>query len=82
MFKKIKDYFKNATFKGVVKDLIKVLRDFFAWRFSMITIGGLASIMVYFGVSKFLSKFFGFIFIVYFVIALVATLVKIHKEKG
>ena len=78
MFKKIKEYLKNATFKSVLKDVVKVAKEFFAWRFAMITIGGLASVFTYLGVSR----FFGFIFIAYFVVCIFVELVRIHKENN
>ena len=65
MFKKINDYFKGATFMSVVLDVVKVLKEFFAWRFAISVVGILASIIAYKE-----SKFLGFIFLVYFIISL------------
>lgn len=77
MFKKIRDYFNGATFMSVVLDVIKLLKEFFAWRFAIDLMGIFASIIVYAAASKFA----GFIFLVYFVISLCVEIVRMNKER-
>jgi len=77
MFKKINDYFKNATFISVALDVVKLLKDFFAWRFAIDLMGIFASIIVYAAASKFA----GFIFLAYFIISLCVEIVRMNKER-
>jgi len=52
LVKKVKDYFKAATVKSVLKDVCKAIWKFFHWRFATIVLGGFASFIVYFDSSK------------------------------
>ena len=73
----VKAYFKTATVKGVVKDVVKAVVKFFDWKFSRNTVSILASLIVYYECYKVL----GFILLASSLIMLISDIVSYLKSK-
>jgi hypothetical protein len=67
LVKKVKDYFKAATVKSVLKDVCKAIWKFFHWRFATIVLGGFASFIVYYDSSQLI----GLVLLAVFVLMLI-----------
>jgi hypothetical protein len=68
--KKIKDYFKAATVKSVITDILKAIWKFFHWHFAAIALGAFASWIV----AEESYPFLGWILLAAFLIMLVLNL--------